>query len=255
MTHEETKQDILGKFRDVINTNLPEPIAGLFHTILSAIADSKAPASTSLKRGHGAFEDGLLFHSWRVFQVANSLACGLVSHAGIVDLLTEGAPPYTKLDAAGSIGQLDSLQVASLLKVAILHDLNKLQDPLGRPYYVENLLKSGSRSTDKPWEISEASDVFAALDSQLKQYAPQEAHNWWTGLLASGLITVREGLVGLAVAESIAPGITICLSDIEKQAIIFHDGAYAGRTGLPTVEPLLMIVIHAADMISSRYLC
>jgi hypothetical protein len=74
-------------------------------------------------------------------------------------------------------------------------------------------------------------------------------------LLSAEGISVRDGVVSLAVAENISPGFYSFVSEQEANAIIYHDGAYAGRTGLAGNECLLQILLHAADMIAARLIC
>ena len=74
-------------------------------------------------------------------------------------------------------------------------------------------------------------------------------------LLDDDYISVRDGLVSLCLAYQLSPGLRGNLTEDEINAIVFHDGAYAGRTGLQDKETVLQIIIHAADLIAARFLC
>ena len=81
------------------------------------------PASTSY---HGAKEGGLAEHSLNVLNTAWQMAYALLGEDGLKE--------YS-----------DSITIC-----ALLHDLGKVGQ-FGKPYYIDNVLKSGKKSESKPY--------------------------------------------------------------------------------------------------------
>jgi len=218
------------------------------------LCSSEAPASSSASH-HGAFPGGLLVHTFRVYEVLCNLASNVNSGATALGRL-QALPEETCKGRDVLETELNSLNPGSLFKAAVLHDFNKLQDLQGRSVYVPNILKSGKVSDAKPWEVNKKSGAFSCLGESMESNTPGAAiPSWWKVLLSADGITVRDGVVSLAVAESISPGFHQFVSEQEANAIIYHDGAYAGRTGLAGNECLLQILLHAADMVAARLIC
>ena len=239
-----------------ILTTLPEQDQLVLRPILEAmLAHSDTPASTSLSSGHGAFVGGLICHTYEVWRGLAKLA------AGLLDTDTEysqcvGWPPEFK-DREIYAAELASLTPTSILKVALIHDLNKLQTLSGRPYYVANVLQSGKLSDKKPWKTTDETGPLGSLKTAIlggNTEVPEiPIGQEFLMILDDDAVTMREGLISLAVARQISPNITF--SPAERAAILFHDGAYAGRTGLAGNEHILQILLHASDVICSRFIC
>lgn len=232
-------------FAEEIEKSDPERRPHLEAT-LAALVENKAPASSSPTR-HGCFDGGLTVHSWMLYLVAKEICAG-----GLLNLVwglsQKYGPPVTPV-AEEMIASFACLNQNSVLTAALLHDLNKLRDLYGNPVYVPKLLKEGQRSEKVPWTKS---DVSKDPLAKVAQMIPDT----WASVLdfASCAIQVRDGVVSLAVAEQISPGILATLSTEEVDAVLFHDGAYVGKSGLTGRENPLQQVTHFADMISSRWL-
>ena len=207
---------------------------------------------------HGAFSGGNLVHTRDVLRIA--LATAQTVRKSIEDTFDPDfgidadfhARNRTEEDRLVAMQQVndDSIRI-----VCILHDMNKLMDPAGRPLYVKNILTDGTQSEKKPWvtnqEYSFLGGVTAGLDDNF-------TNNLMLKLIA-GLddnIRTPSGMSSLIAAERMAPGILDLLSPDEKQAIMFHDGMYGNgpHSGLEGKETPLVITVHHADMIASRCL-
>jgi hypothetical protein len=157
--------------------------------------------------------------------------------------------------------ELASFNLGSVLKVCVIHDLNKISTLENTPFYVPNILAKGGRSAAKPYEVSDDSNAIKTVQRfvqtlSLNSGDPDTAKaSPFVALLDPEFVTYRDGLVSIAVALRLSPDIAGFLSDVEKRAVIFHDGAYAGRTGLTGKESMLQIIIHAADLLSARFFC
>ncbi len=220
----------------------------IYQPIVDALIASDSPASAS-NSTHGGFEKGLLVHTVRVFQVATQLASGgekyLRTFIGRKHPIVQDEEKYESL--------IGSINPGSIFVASLLHDLNKLRTVCGNPYYVPNMLKSGVRSDKKPFEINK--DVPSPF-VYLAKLARGENVSSWTDVFACDTgVLVRDGLISLAVAAQIQPELMNYITAYETDAVIFHDGAYAGRKDLAGRESPLQILIHAADMIASRVLC
>lgn len=229
--------------------------------LLDALYSSGAPASAAVTN-HGAFDGGLTCHVHCVWEIARGLfgQAHPVMNSMALDLRPYLGEIQNKLtDVHKNISELN---YESLFKVCVIHDFNKIQT-LGRnPYYVPNVLASGKRSTAKPWEKAEDSDPLFATRKLIKdlssQLTPGMADSTiipFLQFLNPHFVSCREGLVSLVTALRISPGIAPFLNDTEREAIILHDGAYAGKTGLIGKESMLQIVLHAADMLASQFFC
>lgn len=118
---EDIQTEIMSELRLVNRAGMDNLIAHLCN-----IGFFKSPAST---QHHLCKDGGLAEHSWNVYQVADTMARGLLDFQD-----------YTKLS--------DSLTL-----VTLLHDVGKCGQ-FGLPYYAENILKGGKRSEAKPFEVN-----------------------------------------------------------------------------------------------------
>lgn len=172
-----------------------------------------APASTS-KRYHHCEEGGLIRHIRQVISIAECL---------------------------GNCGTLTEVTLDSIITVGILHDLHKVCDQNGQPYYISNVLQSGKVSKDKPYKINDQYGDFEESDD-VKSYVFENATMKPTGHLS--MMTVIKH----------APELYKTLTEDEKFAIVYHGGAYeASGYTLAGKENKLQILMHTADMLSSRY--
>lgn len=147
-----------------------------------------APASTKF---HGAYEGALAEHSINVYNNAVAIAKSL-SFEWFVD-------------------NADSIGIVSLL-----HDLGKAGQ-YGKPYYIENILKSG-RSNAQPYKTND--DLL---------FIPHE------------------------VASVVEASRFIRLTEDEQRAILWHNGLYgAFKYDIQGKESPLYMVLHWGDMWASR---
>jgi hypothetical protein len=216
--------------------------------ILDLVTGSMAPASTSLGR-HGGFEGGLACHIGDVWSLARNMA-GSVSN-----LMIGRKDAYPSVyDGKEISGQIISLGLDSVFKVCLLHDLNKVVSLNNDPYYINNILTNGQRSPQKPWKINEIAGSVESVRRNL-QHSGFEDHP--VVKLATGPSTqIREGQASLAVAFHLSPGLEPFISEDEAFAVIYHDGAFVStRDGVMSRKSALQILLHAADMIASGFLC
>lgn len=105
----------------------------------------------------------------------------------------------------------------SIVICAILHDLGKMGDH-GKPNYTENILKSGLKSSAKPYSTNK------------------------------DLIYLAHEIRSAMIAERY-----ISLSEEEEAAILWHNGLYGQfKYDIPGKETPLYMVLHWADMWASR---
>ena len=105
----------------------------------------------------------------------------------------------------------------SIVICAILHDLGKMGDH-GKPNYTENILKSGLKSSAKPYSTNK------------------------------DLIYLAHEIRSAMIAERY-----ISLSEDEEAAILWHNGLYGQfKYDIPGKETPLYMVLHWADMWASR---
>lgn len=216
--------------------------------VLDLITGSMVPASTSLGR-HGGFEGGLACHIYDVWCLARDMACK-VSNL----MVTRRQVDALVYDGKELSGQVVSLDRGSVFKVCLLHDLNKVVSLNNDPYYIPNILSSGQRSAQKPWRIHDAADAVQSVRINLLG-SGFEDHP--VVKLATGPSTqIREGQASLAVAYHLSPGLEPFVSEDEAFAVIYHDGAFVStRDGVMSRKCALQVILHAADMIASGFLC
>jgi hypothetical protein len=186
------------------------------------------PASTSPTK-HGCFPGGLASHILCVAGITVELLGGFVK---LQD-------PSAKTD------------MVSCLIMALIHDLNKVEDLEGRRYYQPNILASGKQSAAKPYEINKA---LAHLMEKTAEHTPFIKEELYGSLSTLDFISYPDGLVSLWVADKWSPGVIRKLDQGVKQAIIFHDGLYsrASKSLLMGNETPQQICLHAADMLASH---
>lgn len=192
-----------------------------------------APASTSLSRHH-CYTGGLMYHSLEVYMIMSKLWWGL--------------------DTEEVSAQFSREARAKAWVASLLHDLNKTCDPNGEPVYVENVLSNGKVSDRKPWMINK--EAFSPSTKLLQSLPMETGDGRLTAialeLLGDKLINVEGGVMSLLLAGSIAPELRHLPDDV-IQAIHYHEGGYGqGRYAMGGKETQLSILIHAADMLSSR---
>lgn len=148
------------------------------------------PASTSY---HGAKEGGLAEHSLNVLNTAWQMAYALLGEDGLKE--------YS-----------DSITIC-----ALLHDLGKVGQ-FGKPYYIDNVLKSGKKSESKPYTTN------------------------------SDLMTLPHEITSVIEISKY-----IELTEEEQRAIAWHNGLYgAFKYDIQGKETPLYMIIHFADMWASR---
>ena len=182
-----------------------------------------SPGSTS-KQYHHAYQGGLIVHCDQLFQIAKNFWTSIAD----------------KVDCT----------LGEILTVATLHDFNKVADASGRPKYVDNFLKSGSQSEAKPFKISDEYGVWNHTATDPDNLGDPRALEYFlhhAKLSPSG----RESIMTI---QSFGPELMSKLNEAEVFAIIYHGGAYeTSKYELSGKENSLQIIIHAADMLSSRY--
>lgn len=258
-----TITETLGEeLRDAVRANISsEEEGGAVNRLIDAISDSMAPASTSASH-HGGFDSGLLWHTVCVWRIAKGLFLGGMPAMNDTFSILAQSLGSEKWPAEKAAANLNGTTLGSLLKVCIIHDMNKIRTLNGTPFYVPNILKSGKRSEPKPWEVSDDANPIQTIQRFVQQVslssdhpgAPQSAATF-LAMLDPNYITCRDGLVSLAVAIHFSPEMAKFITQSEKEAVIFHDGAYAGRSGISGKESVLQIILHAADMLASRFFC
>ena len=213
------------KLKTYINTGCNAQRAGQLIGLIDALGDNytSAPASTSGSRHH-AYSGGLIDHTVEMIEISTIL-------------------------------QIEKFGVSSneFITVAVLHDLRKAGDAAGAQYYVPNILKSGKVSEAKPYEISDTymRTPFPITRDTLKGDALKLADQY--AYILANFTDLSDGEASLALVYALAPDLSKCLSDAEIQGVEFHDlGFGKGRSKLAGKEYPLTILIHAADMISSR---
>lgn len=192
---------------------------------------SRAPASSSFSRHH-CFTGGLLYHSLEVFMLAQD-AC--------------------------HVGGGDEESHADIFLASILHDFNKVCDPLGHPFYEENILRSGEVSDRKPWKSSDEwlqdptdSVMWEQISNECGEGVAKQL-KLMAELTQDRAKKISGGKVSYYTLCCIDPRFRELPDDV-KQAILYHDGGYGdGKYELNGGESKLTILIHTADMLSSRF--
>jgi hypothetical protein len=202
----------------------------------------RAPGSTAL-RFHHAFEGGLLTHTMEVLNILVHLS----SSAGI---------PHSAVGLGKGVlfasGLASFVSFLDIWEAALLHDINKTGDPVGREFYVPNFLKNGSRSDKVPYETA---DVLYDYKTNLMEETPQAlaAHRSVFHLARRCWRDLPDGELSLAIVAGVSPELYESLSEGVKFAIRHHDGAYGrARRDLAGTETPLQLLLHFADMWSSR---
>jgi len=241
--------DAVRGFRSEIETLQDPDRKDRLTKVLDYLLAQQTPASTSRSR-HGSFDGGLVVHSWMFYRIARSISVGGLLEA-VQDLASMYSEPVIP-SLENLVSTMSNVNHSSILTVALLHDLNKAITLNGTPYYVPKILTGGQRSENAPWKISEdAKTPMAALAGAVLI----DDSAWAQAFVEmEDAISVRDGVVSLAAAEKLSPGILQTLSGDEKFAIAYHDGAYAGRTGLQNKETGLQLVCHFADLVAARWL-
>ena len=217
-----------------------------FRSVLDIITSSFAPASTSTGR-HGGFEGGLTCHIRDVWSLASRMA---EQTADVFASRTlNGGVEYDQEDLKTAQAAISR---ASVLKVCILHDLNKVSTFDGKSHYIPN---SGvKRVGAKLWKVNPDSGISPTVKRSLAEVGMED--HPLVGLLSGRSVQVRDGQVSLATAYAMVPEMKGMLSEEEEFAVIYHDGAFVSvRDGLMSQSSSLQIILHAADMIASHYLC
>jgi hypothetical protein len=214
------------------------------------------PASSKLSYHH-CYPGGLAAHIVEVYGIAKSLVDGLVETGNLS--CTDGSSPLSdtfEIDEE-SFSTFHCLSYESLLMVAILHDIHKCVDLQGHPQYEANILKSGSVSEKIPYKVNK--NCFAYKDIMELDVGGGEPDaeaarslNW---LLYNDKIKIKNGgCKSLALIAGDSPELLSYLTPYELDAIEYHGGAYeTHRFELAGKENPLMIIFHAADMLSSRF--
>ena len=198
----------------------------------------RAPASTS-NNYHHSYDGGLIVHITSMTDIAIKTRTSMLEVPHIQSGLLRSDSPTEENDGFPS--------EESIFLVCLLHDLHKACDFVGRPYYTENMLKSG-RSEKKPYKINKDSFSFNE-DIVVLNNRPRSTHFFLEHAELN-----PSGLLSLQVLSQYSPNLLDLLSTQEKNAIIYHAGAYeTSRSKLSGKEDWLQIIIHFADMIDSRY--
>ncbi len=203
----------------------------LLTEFLTSIADDLdvAPASSKVAFHH-AYSGGLLQH---ISEVINTM-----------EAINNGVP------------QLSSLTLDSMRTVAILHDIHKARDIVGNPQYVENILKNGSVSEKVPYKTNESYfnwstyDLLHDIQTNVVDSPATRGLRWF---LTHSAEIKNTGVKSLILIAAQAPELMATLSESESNAIRYHGGAYeTSKYELQGKEDELLILLHAADMLSSR---
>ena len=216
------------KIQTVLETCTPER-AALIRKFLEKIEPhySEAPASSS-KGFHDAIPGGLAKHSLKVLEHLEGLAA-----------------PY--LEKFGG-----ELQRKHLVTVALLHDCHKACDAAGTPYYIPNVLKSGKVSEDKPYKVNpeylKGKEEETAALASLSPVMAQRLAIFGDEKYPPG------GTSSLELIRALEPELYKDLAACETDAIRWHDGGYGeARYHANGKEGILAILLHAADMVESRW--
>ena len=183
---------MLEEFKETLVKTQREGMEDLVDTLVDMGLET-APCSGG---HHLCKEGGLLEHSLNVLHAAEKIAAALY-----------GGKTLTK-------ELKTSIQVCCLL-----HDIGKLGQ-FDKPYYVENVLKDGGRSTAKPFKIN-----------------PE-------------LLNVEHEIRSVVIAT-----MYIDLTEEEQFAILAHNGLYGNlRYMVQGHETPLSMIVHWADLWATRVL-
>jgi hypothetical protein len=217
MTKEETFIEIINKVRQTCSPERLQLLVKFLSHDRIKEGLLVAPASSS-KSYHHCYEGGLLHHIYQVI----------------------------KIGLRFQVNSSELINAQEFVTTAILHDIHKVCDHEGHSYYITNLLKSGKQSDAKPFKISDEYGDIAKYVSQhddvVLNYFAENSNIKPTGHLS--LMTL------LHYSKDLYDDLT----EDEKFAIVNHGGAYeTSGYSLAGKETALQIVLHAADMLSSRY--
>jgi hypothetical protein len=223
-----TTEDLLNRYVRVpeFDTARAPLMEVLFQNIRSWVDD--APASTST-----------LYH--------NAHNGGLVNHLmDVVDSQLRLCTGYTH----------PSINYTSLVTVGLLHDVYKAVDPIGHPYFVVKHGKYGTPS-DTPYEKnnkylnwSDASGYLEFVTSKSMDAPDSRAMAW---LVSQSGEPKPRNLMSILTIASYCPELLTSLTDDEFNSIKYISMAYDSDSfSLRGKESPLMIISHAADMLSSR---
>lgn len=179
-----------------------------------------APASTQVSK-HQAYPGGLIDHILEVYE-----------------FLIRMTTPYSS---------------AIIFRAATLHDICKIGDSQGSPYYVPNILKGGKQSDAKPYEIEydnrlSFGQIVPADSLDINPNAYEEIKYLWE----QSKKNLSHGNLSLALIRSVDINLFNSLTEDEIEAIKYHDGGYGDKYSQPSKLSALAIYLHCADMLSSR---
>ena len=160
---------------------------------------------------------------------------GLVQH---IDEIVDYAIPM--VDAIGDDDKKPTIE--EIVTVAILHDLGKVGDACGNPQYVPNILKSGKQSDSIPYKIDK--EYCRKITTGIPEFDKLFTFADFT-----------DGEASIALIAELAPELLLELNESEINAVLYHDGGFGKAKYAPGYrgkEDVLAIIIHAADMLSSR---
>ena len=211
----------------------------------------EAPASSS-HQYHHAYRGGLAAHIIEVYGVLKALGDGLVEHSlcytnsdnKLTEEFTMGEDSYSMLHC---------LTNDSYLMVSILHDIHKVCDSQDQVQYEPNILKSGSQSDKVPYKLNKECYSYNCLSPEdHEQHEPLRSLAW---LFQNKKVEIKNGGVrSLALIAAKHPALIDELTPYEMDAIEFHGGAYeTSKFTLAGKENPLMLLMHCADMLSSRF--
>lgn len=119
------------------------------------------------------------------------------------------------------------LDVGSVVRVALLHDIGKIGD-YGKPNYVPNMVRSKSKNADGEYYL---------VQSEAKPYETNK-----------DLLYIDHEIRSLMIARRY-----IALTEDEEFAILYHNGLYGNlKYAISGKETPLYMVLHFADMWASR---
>lgn len=145
--------------------------------------------------------------------------------------------------------------------VAILHDFYKVCDPWLLPNYIPAMVKSSSKagaplvqSTAQPFKVNpdaySPARVFGPPLTRMTMGT--EAERFSRTLLSHTLPRAAGGEKSLAVIAALDPDLHAALPPQVVNAILYHDGLYGPAAQVMGNETPLLIIMHFADMMSSR---
>lgn len=250
----------------IVNTDV-ENVSELVHDVfddgkrkqalLSFLSDDavatglrEAPAS-SRAQYHHCYEGGLAAHIVEVYELAVGIAEGVVENnlasldsANLVDSFAIGDDEFSMFHA------ISKEQIAM---VSILHDIHKVCDVQDLPQYEANILKSGSVSDKVPYKLNK--DCFAYKCFSPDDHPVSEPMRSIAWLFQNNKLEIKNGGIrSLALIAAKTPELLEVMTPYEMDAIQYHGGAYeTSKFELAGKENPLTIIIHAADMLSSRF--